>query len=75
MELDDIDINLQNNDGLSSLMVALNSNNAEIARLLVKPHKKRSLLQLNLLDTEGESALHIAGYNGDTSMIKLLLEQ
>jgi len=75
LELDEIDLNIQNNDGFSCLMTAMNTNNPEIVSILLKDHKRRSSLNINLVDAEGDSALHIAGYNGDLQSLKLLLEQ
>ncbi len=64
------DVNLQNGDGISSLMEATSSGHLEICLLLLRFHAK-----VDLLDSQGSSALMIAVAAGSVDSILLLLDR
>lgn len=61
------DYHIRNNEGITPLMVAINAGTAAIAALL-------EIDPLDRVDTEGNSALHIAVLNATSETVELLVD-
>jgi ankyrin repeat protein len=64
------DLNIQNKDGYTALMIAVIRKNNNIAELLIKNRCK-----LNLIDNTGNRALEAAIYVKDMPMVRLLIKK
>ena len=64
------EVNIQNNNGWTALMLASLNGHTEVAKLLLDHHA-----QVDLQSNEGLSALMLASHYGDTEVAKVLLDQ
>ncbi len=70
-----IDVNFQNKDGNTALMLSVERGNIEIVKLLLncKDDNNSYIVNPNIQNNNGETVLMIAVENGDIEIVKLLL--
>ncbi len=69
LEIETTNINKQNDNGETTLILASWKNNIEIVKLLLEV----KTINVNLQDFDGDSALMCASWNGHIEVVKLLL--
>ncbi len=63
-------MNMQNNDGLSALMIASENGHSNVIKVLIEKGA-----QVNMQNNDGLSALMIASENGHSNVVKVLIEK
>ena len=67
-----IDINIQDKDGNTSLMLSVKNQTNDITELLLTTQKQ---IDVNLIDKEGDSCLHVSARLKNAKIVNLLLQR